>query len=523
MRFTDLRISIRLSLGFAAVIVASVAIAVVGRIALGNVGDELRLFAEDRLVKVSDVRDIKEGVAEIGQQARNIALLSDDARRGTEARAIEAQRKRIVERLERLQKMITTDKGKAILARLVTARGSYNEAVDQAVAAGLAGQAAAARDQLINVVAPRQKAYFEVLDELIAYQTALMDDAKKATEADVEHAGRLMLAIAFVAAVVGALWAWWVSRSITQPLSGAVDATRKIAAGTLDVPIDTRGRDEVGELLQSLDAMQTSLRSIVTRVRASVESVATASAQIAAGNQDLSSRTEQQASSLQETAASMEQLTGTVTQSADSARQANQLARAAADSARRGGDVVLQVVSTMGEISSSSKRIAEIIGVIDGIAFQTNILALNASVEAARAGEQGRGFAVVAGEVRTLAQRSSQAAREIRGLITDATGRVDAGSTQVTQAGQVMQDIVTQVQRVNDLIGEISSAATEQSSGIGQINEAVTQMDQVTQQNAALVEQSAAAAQSLKDLAAQLSQAVSQFRYDDSDRRLAVA
>jgi methyl-accepting chemotaxis protein len=268
--------------------------------------------------------------------------------------------------------------------------------------------------------------------------------------------------------------------------------------------------------------MRAQFSQVVGEVRNGVESVSTASGEIAAGNQDLSSRTEQQASSLQETAASMEELTTTVKQSADNARQANQLANTASEAASKGGAVVGQVVSTMEEITASSRKIADIISVIDGIAFQTNILALNAAVEAARAGEQGRGFAVVAGEVRNLAQRSAQAAREIKTLISDSVEKVDAGSKQVAEAGATMNEIVTQVRRVTDLIGEISSAALEQSSGIGQVNEAITQMDQVTQQNAALVEQSAAAAASLKAQANQLAEAVAVFKLSHAEAHGAI-
>ena len=286
----------------------------------------------------------------------------------------------------------------------------------------------------------------------------------------------------------------------------------RVAAGDLSTPVTARGQDEVGDMMRALATMSESLVRVIGQVRSSIDSIGTASAQIASGNQDLSARTEQTASNLQETAASMEQLTGTVRQSADSARQANQLAATAAEVAARGGSVVSQVVTTMDEINHSSRKINDIIGVIDGIAFQTNILALNAAVEAARAGEQGRGFAVVAGEVRNLAQRSAEAAKEIKGLIGASVERVDAGSRLVADAGQTMSEIVGSVQRVSDIIGEITAAAGEQSEGIGQVNVAVNQLDQMTQQNAALVEQSAAAAQSLKEQAEQLALVVGRFR-----------
>jgi methyl-accepting chemotaxis protein len=300
--------------------------------------------------------------------------------------------------------------------------------------------------------------------------------------------------------------------SIVGPIRAASEAARVIADGDLTQPIDTEGGDELADMLRSLARMQAALRVLVGEVRSTSDSIGTASSEIATGNQDLSSRTEQTASNLQQTASSMAQLTGTVRQSADSARQADQLARSAADVAARGGAVVAEVVTTMEGINASSRKIADIIGVIDGIAFQTNILALNAAVEAARAGEQGRGFAVVAGEVRSLAQRSAAAAREIKGLIGDSVEKVAGGSRLVSDAGRTMQEIVGSVQRVSDIIAEITSAASEQSDGIGQVNGAVGQLDQMTQQNAALVEQSAAAAESLQAQAVTLARAVGAFR-----------
>jgi methyl-accepting chemotaxis protein len=300
--------------------------------------------------------------------------------------------------------------------------------------------------------------------------------------------------------------------SICRPLTAAQRLAESIADGDLSHAVDDRGHDETAALLRALGTMQARLRGMVGDIRRSADSIQVASSEIASGNADLSARTEQAASSLQQTASSMEQITGTVRQSADSASTANQLASSATEVAQRGGTVVAAVVTTMEQINHSSKKIADIIGVIDGIAFQTNILALNAAVEAARAGEQGRGFAVVASEVRSLAQRSAQAAREVKALIAESVSSVDAGSRLVADAGQTMNDIVGSVQRVTDIIGEISSAAGEQRDGIGQVNTAVTQLDQMTQQNAALVEQSAAAAESLRGQAATLAQVVGAFR-----------
>jgi methyl-accepting chemotaxis protein len=324
---------------------------------------------------------------------------------------------------------------------------------------------------------------------------------------------RMLIGGALAIAIIAALgMAGYSARATVGRLRAASRVAAKLADGDLGARFSIDSQDELGELSGSLDRMREAFAKMIGDIRNTSESVSAASSQIAQGNADLSNRTEQQATNLQQTAASMEQLSSTVKNNANTARQANQLAASASEVAARGGQAVGQVVSTMGEIQASSRKIAEIIGVIDGIAFQTNILALNAAVEAARAGEQGRGFAVVAGEVRNLAQRSAQAAREIKQLISDSVQKVDSGSRQVTEAGQTMQDIVDQVKRVADLIGEITSATLEQDSGIGQVNAAVTQLDQMTQQNAALVEQSAAAAESLKEQAERLAQAVAIFK-----------
>jgi methyl-accepting chemotaxis protein len=360
--------------------------------------------------------------------------------------------------------------------------------------------------------------YAPVADGVNVLQKLQLDVAHAEYDAAVASYSTIrMVSIGTIIAAVlfAGLFGLALIRGISRSLRQAVDASNAVAQGDLTHPIRVEGKDEVAQLLTALSAMQTSLVGIVGQVRQGTDTIATASGQIAAGNMDLSSRTEQQASSLEETAASMEELTSTVKQNADNARQANQLAVSASSVAIKGGSVVSQVVGTMGAINTSSRKIVDIIGVIDGIAFQTNILALNAAVEAARAGEQGRGFAVVAAEVRNLAQRSAAAAKEIKTLIDDSVSKVEEGSTQVAEAGKTMDEIVDSVKRVTDIMAEITAASQEQTQGIEQINQAITQMDQVTQQNAALVEEAAAAAQSLQEQASGLMQVVSVFRLDN--------
>jgi methyl-accepting chemotaxis protein-2 (aspartate sensor receptor) len=321
--------------------------------------------------------------------------------------------------------------------------------------------------------------------------------------------------IAVAAALLGVALVVYIRRTV-RPLTVLSQHVQRIGDGDLSQSLASPRRDEIGAITRAVETMRDALVRVVSQVRQGTDTIATASSQIASGNQDLSSRTEEQASSLEQTAASMEELTSTVKQNADNARQANQLAASASEVALRGGSVVSQVVNTMGSINASSKKIVDIIAVIDGIAFQTNILALNAAVEAARAGEQGRGFAVVASEVRSLAQRSAAAAKEIKVLIDDSVGKVGTGSAQVAEAGRTMDEIVASVKRVTDIMGEISSASQEQTSGIEQVNQAISQMDQVTQQNAALVEEAAAAASSLQEQAGHLVQAVGVFRVGEA-------
>jgi methyl-accepting chemotaxis protein len=423
--------------------------------------------------------------------------------------------KNVIAQVSEIQKRATENADspaeKQALDKVAQARKTMLDvvrAVDEARKSGDGNAAVALLDQRLK---PAAAQYLGAMDDFVKVQQDLRDESKAEAllHADrVQQAGWATMALLVVVSVIGVAW---MVRSITQPLHEAVQAAEAIAAGNLTVRIEADRDDELGHLMKAIARMSQQLRGIVTEVRQGVESVATASAEIAHGNLDLSARTEQMAGKLQQTSSSMDEVTTTVAQAADTARQANQLASAAAASAGRGGQVVEQVVSSMARISEGSRRIGDIIGTIDGIAFQTNILALNAAVEAARAGEQGRGFAVVAGEVRALAQRSAEAAKEIKGLISTSMDTVDAGSALVAQTGDAMKEIVGNVQRVADLIGDIAAGAGEQREGIGQVNQAVNHLDQVTQQNAALVEQSAAAAHSLQQQAQRLAQAVAVF------------
>ena len=362
-----------------------------------------------------------------------------------------------------------------------------------------------------------------LLTDIYHAEESLLEQRLKDAEALHTLTGTTLIGGGIVATLLAALLAAWLRRSITRPLRSAVAVAKQVAEGDLRIKIETTSGDETGELLNALKSMSESLSKTVSAVRSGTDTIASASSQVANGNQDLSSRTEQQASSLEETASSMEELTATVKQNADNARQANSLAETASQIAGKGGHVISQVVGTMSEINVSANKIVDIIGVIDGIAFQTNILALNAAVEAARAGEQGRGFAVVASEVRNLAQRSAAAAKEIKSLIGDSVDKVENGSKLVNEAGATMQEIVASVRRVTDIMAEIAAASQEQTEGIEQINQAITQMDEVTQQNASLVEEAAAASELLQDQAANLAQVVSVFKLDGMQSGFSVA
>jgi methyl-accepting chemotaxis protein len=414
--------------------------------------------------------------------------------------------------LEALEKIMSTPEEKKLLKGVADARLVFRPVIARCSELALAGQDAEAVALLDAEGDKAARLEQEAIDKLVEYQVT----GAKATAEQSAAAGRLAVQSTLILALVGVALAiglgLFITRIITRPLLEAVRVAKLVAKGDLTSRIEADCADETGQLLEALKEMNDGLTAIVNEVRNGSSSIATATEQIAAGNADLSQRTEEQASALEETASSMEELTSTVKQNADNAQQANQLAISASGVAVKGGDVIHRVVTTMEAISASSRKIADIIGVIDGIAFQTNILALNAAVEAARAGEQGRGFAVVAGEVRSLAQRSAAAAKEIKALIEDSVLKVEGGSKLVEEAGETTQEIVASIRRVTDIMGEISAASVEQSGGIEQVNTAITQMDEVTQQNAALVEEASAAAESLEEQANQLVQVVAGFR-----------
>jgi methyl-accepting chemotaxis protein len=510
----NLKIGTRLSLSFAAVLVLMVVLIVVTLIRMGQIND-----ATDRLVNTSMKN--QRNVAEWAKIIEVNSVLSEMAYRTTDPAEIKVIDERMAAgsvRSSALQEQIKAGlrnpASQAQFEAVSAARAPYLAARKALLAAKNAGDVEGAKAIFDGQVRPASAAYVASVDALSNAQLKSAAAVAADVSAAYESARMTLIGLGIVALLLGIGFAVYITRSIVGPIRAAVAVADRVSSGDLGSRITVSSRDETGQLMTALQKMNTNLLDIVGQVRVGTDTIATASAEIAAGNLDLSSRTEQQASSLEETASSMEELTSTVRQNADNARRANTLAAEAAGIAGQGGTVIAQVVNTMSEINASSRKIVDIISVIDGIAFQTNILALNAAVEAARAGEQGRGFAVVASEVRNLAHRSAAAAKEIKGLIDDSVTKVEAGTSLVDNAGATMENIVQSISRVTGIMGEISLASDEQSAGIEQVNQAITEMDQVTQQNAALVEEASAAAEAMQEQAAHLASVVSVFKTD---------
>ena len=517
MKLENMKVANRLMLGFGTVLSLLALLTVIGVTRLSSVAEDTVRISDERVPRLVMANAWIYQLMETARHVRNMLILDDKQKIKAEVDAVYEEKKLRLQYMEQLANTTTSVEGKAALQLAIDARTAYAPLEDDYLKLVSAGDLVAAKAHLMDKMRPAQLTFISALGKYVEFENAAVTKAGKQAAEDYRSGRNLMIALGVLAALVGTVASYLIARSLLKQLGGdpqdAAAAADKIASGDLSTLVPLKKNDR-SSLMFSISTMRDSLANIVGQVRLGTETIAAASSEIAAGNLDLSSRTEQQAAALEETAASMEELTSTVKQNGDNARQANQLAAAASDIAVKGGQIVSEVVGTMGSINESAKKIVYIIGVIDGIAFQTNILALNAAVEAARAGEQGRGFAVVAAEVRNLAQRSASAAKEIKLLIGDSVEKVDNGSKLVNQAGTTMEEIVASVKRVTDIMREIAAAGQEQEVGILQINQAVTEMDTVTQQNAALVEEAAAAAESLQDQAGILAQTVSVFKVD---------
>ena len=517
--FSSWRVRTRLTVGFGVVCVLLVASVVMGLMAMGRMGADLKAVVADHFPRIVAAANLSTQIDVIAIALRNMMLNADAADRERQTQVIAQSRQEVVRLFDTLDKTLTEPKDRALLQNVKEQRALYLAGQEELLGFIRSDQTDQSREYLASKLRPVLASYKASIGALVESEKNAIVTAGTDARDTALNARNTLIGLGVAALLLAAALGWLITRSLLRELGGeprtAADVARAVAGGDFTQPIAVKDGDTTS-LMAQLAAMKDGLAQVVSQVRRGSESVAMASSEIAQGNQDLSARTESQASALEETAASMEQLGATVRQNAESASQANALARSASDVAVRGGEVVGQVVETMKGINESSQRIADIIGVIDGIAFQTNILALNAAVEAARAGEQGRGFAVVASEVRSLAGRSAEAAKEIKQLISASVERVEQGSAMADQAGETMTEVVQSIRRVTDLMGEINAASSEQASGVAQVGEAVTQMDQATQQNAALVEEMAAAAGSLSSQAQELVQAVAVFKLDAS-------
>jgi methyl-accepting chemotaxis protein len=521
MNTANLRIGTRLAAGFGVLLLLMAALIGFGLLRLDAIGALNARMTGPDLAKTQAANTINAAIRANARRTMELFIAPDAAYATTLHGHIEANKQVINEAVAALEGLLDTPDGSAFLASFKQQRVRYVASfgkVDRLILDNRRDEAGAL---MLAETLPALDALQATVKDLTDQQKQALDASGAEVRRTIAAARALMIVLGMAALGGGIVFAWRITRSITGPINAAIAMARTVATGDLTADIEVRGSDETGQLLQALKDMNQGLVAIVGEVRVGTDTIATAAGQIAAGNQDLSARTEQQASSLEQTASSVEQLMSTVRQNGDHARHANALAASASSVASKGGAVVAQVVETMDSINAASKKIVDIIGVIDGIAFQTNILALNAAVEAARAGEQGRGFAVVASEVRSLAQRSASAAREIKALIGDSVDKVETGSKLVNQAGATMEEIVSSVQRVTDIMGEITSASREQEAGIEQINLAINEMDAVTQQNAALVEEATAAAEALHEQADHLSQVISVFKVDGMTTRTA--
>ncbi|MCS0613946.1 methyl-accepting chemotaxis protein [Massilia kyonggiensis] len=528
MNLANMKVGVRLGLGFALVLMLLVIVTVVGILRMAQIQNRLDHVVNVNNVVTRLVVDMRNNVSERVTSLRTLTLMTDPADMEPELTRFKEQTAKYDALQQKLAAKFSEEalpEEKSLLNQVKEAEGAAMPAIAKASELYLANNAMDATRVMVKEIRPAQKKWLDALDQLGKLEDKLNTQSQVDAEAAFASARNFMLVLLALAVALGILAATVITRGLLKQLGGEPGYTAKIAGsiaeGDLSIAIDTKSSDR-GSLLIEMKQMRNSLVDIVSQVRRGTHTITTASREIAAGNVDLSSRTELQASSLEKTASAMEELTSTVKQNADNAREANHLAATASDVARKGGEVVSQVVGTMGEINSSASKIADIIGVIDGIAFQTNILALNAAVEAARAGEQGRGFAVVASEVRNLAQRSAAAAKEIKQLIGDSVEKIGRGSKLVGQAGETMDEVVASVKRVTDIMSDIASASAEQSAGIEQVNLSIIEMDGMTQQNAALVEEAAAAFQSLQDQAAELQRVVSIFKLAEGEEQAVI-